>query len=50
MLLSKSKKRQDSKKRKMQDAARKMDMLAQKLGKSDPQRTIRKFRDSNLKG
>jgi hypothetical protein len=45
------KREQDKKKRKrMQGAARKMDALAKKLGKWDPQGTIRKFRDSNLKG
>jgi metal-responsive CopG/Arc/MetJ family transcriptional regulator len=36
--------------RKMQEAGRKMDALAKKLGKWDPQATIRKFRDANLKG
>ena len=50
MLKSKQKKRQDPKKRKMLEASRKMDALAEKLGKSDPQATIRKFRDTNLKG
>jgi len=40
----------DEKRKKMQDATRKMDALAKKLGKWDPQATIRKFRDSNLKG
>jgi metal-responsive CopG/Arc/MetJ family transcriptional regulator len=38
------------KRRKMQEASRKMDALAKKLGKWDPQATIRKFRDTNLKG
>ena len=38
------------KRKKMQDASHKMDALAKKLGKWDPQATIRKFRDSNLKG
>ncbi len=38
------------KRKKMEDASRKMDALAKKLGKWDPQPTIRKFRDSNLKG
>ncbi|MDH3445671.1 MAG: ribbon-helix-helix protein, CopG family [Deltaproteobacteria bacterium] len=33
----------------MQEASRKMDALAKKLGKWDPQTTIRKYRDSNLK-
>ncbi len=50
MTQTKRKKRQDPKKRKMQEASRKMDALAEKLGKSDPQATIRKFRDTNLKG
>ncbi len=35
---------------KMQEASRKMDALAKKLGKWDPQATIRKFRDRNSKG
>lgn len=38
------------KQKKMQEATRKMDALAKKLGKWDPQATIRKFRDTNLKG
>ena len=38
------------KRRKMQEASRKMDALAKKLGKRDPQATIRKFRETNLKG
>jgi metal-responsive CopG/Arc/MetJ family transcriptional regulator len=38
------------KRRKMLDAARRMDALAKKLGNWDPQATIRKFRDGNLKG
>ena len=38
------------KRKKMQEASRKMDALAKKLGKWDPQATIRKFRDTNLKG
>jgi metal-responsive CopG/Arc/MetJ family transcriptional regulator len=43
--------RQEAQKRgKMQDASRKMDALAKKLGEWDPQATIRKFRDANLKG
>lgn len=40
----------EEKRKKMQEATRKMDALAKKLGKWDPQATIRKFRDSNLKG
>jgi metal-responsive CopG/Arc/MetJ family transcriptional regulator len=40
----------EEKQRKMQEASKKMDALAKKLGKWDPQATIRKFRDSNLKG
>lgn len=38
------------KRKKMQEASRKMDALAKKLGKWDPQATIRKFRDTSLKG
>jgi hypothetical protein len=34
----------------MQEASRKMDALAKKLGKWDAQKIIRKFRDTNLKG
>jgi hypothetical protein len=34
----------------MQKASRKMDALAEKLGNSDLQSTIRKFRDTNLRG
>jgi metal-responsive CopG/Arc/MetJ family transcriptional regulator len=41
---------EEQKRRKMQEASRKMDALAKKLGKWDPQATIRKFRDTNLKG
>ena len=48
---NKRREREDEEKRKkMQEASRKMDALAKKLGKWDPQATIRKFRDSNLKG
>jgi metal-responsive CopG/Arc/MetJ family transcriptional regulator len=48
---AKRREREDEEKRKkMQEASRKMDALAKKLGKWDPQATIRKFRDSNLKG
>ena len=42
--------REDGKRKKMQEASRKMDTLAKKLGDWDPQATIRKFRDTNLKG
>jgi metal-responsive CopG/Arc/MetJ family transcriptional regulator len=38
------------KRKKMQEASRKMDALAMKLGKWDPQATTRKFRATNLKG
>ena len=41
---------EEEKRKKMQEASRKMDALAKKVGKWDPQATIRKFRDSNLKG
>ena len=50
MSQTKGKKRQVAKKWKIQEASLKMDALAEKLGKSDPQATIRKFRDTNLKG
>jgi len=47
----KRREREEEKRRKrMQEASRKMDALAKKLQKWDPQTTIRKFRDSNLKG
>jgi metal-responsive CopG/Arc/MetJ family transcriptional regulator len=38
------------KRKKMQEASRKMDALAKKLGKWDAQKIIRKFRESNMKG
>ncbi len=41
---------EEEKRKKMQEASHKMDALAKKLGKWDPQATIRKFRDTNLKG
>ena len=41
---------EEEKRKKMQEASRKMDALAKKLGKWDPQTIIRKFRDTNLKG
>ena len=42
--------REDEKNRKkMQEASRKMDTLAKKLGEWDPRATIRKFRDAKLK-
>jgi post-segregation antitoxin (ccd killing protein) len=41
---------EEEKRKKMQDASRKIDALAKKLGDWDPQATIRKFRDTNLKG
>jgi metal-responsive CopG/Arc/MetJ family transcriptional regulator len=40
---------QEEKRKKMQEASRKIDALAKKLGDWDPQATIRKFRDTNLK-
>ena len=40
---------EQEKRKKMQDASRKMDALAIKLGKWDPEETIRKFRDGNFK-
>jgi len=36
----------EEKRKKMQGASRKMDALAKKLGKWEPQATIRKFRDT----
>lgn len=41
---------EEEKRKKMQEASRKMDALAKKLGKWDAQKIIRKFRESNLKG
>jgi metal-responsive CopG/Arc/MetJ family transcriptional regulator len=41
---------EDEKRKKMEVASRKMDALAKKLGKWDPQTIIRKFRDTNLTG
>jgi hypothetical protein len=45
--VSRSKK---EKRKKIQQASRKIDALAKKLGKWDAQKIIRKFRDTNLKG
>jgi len=50
MAQTKRNKPQEKRKRKMQEASQKMDALAKKLGKWNPQATIRKFRDTNLKG
>ena len=36
--------------KKMQEGSRKLDALAKRLGRWDPQAIIRKFRDTNLKG
>jgi metal-responsive CopG/Arc/MetJ family transcriptional regulator len=48
---SKRREREDKeKRRKMQEASWKMDALAKKLGEWNPQVTIRKSRDSSLKG
>jgi metal-responsive CopG/Arc/MetJ family transcriptional regulator len=44
------KREEEEKRKKMQEASRKIDALAEKLGDWDPQATIRKFRDTNLKG
>jgi metal-responsive CopG/Arc/MetJ family transcriptional regulator len=41
---------EEEKRKRMREASHKMDALAKKLGKWDPQATIRKFRDTNLKG
>jgi hypothetical protein len=40
---------EQQKRNKMEDAARKMDALAKKLGKWNPQATIRKFREIDFK-
>lgn len=47
---SKRRERERQKRKKMEETSRKMDAFAKKLGKWDPQATIRKFRDTNLKG
>lgn len=49
-LQAKRKKREEEEHKKMLEASRKMDAVAKKLGKWDAQTTIRKFRDTNLKG
>jgi post-segregation antitoxin (ccd killing protein) len=41
---------EQEKRKKMEEASRKLDALAKKLGKWDAQKIIRKFRDSNMKG
>ena len=41
---------EEERRKRMREASHKMDALAKKLGKWDPQATIRKFRDTNLKG
>jgi metal-responsive CopG/Arc/MetJ family transcriptional regulator len=41
---------EEQKRRKMQEASRKMDALAKKLGEWDSQATIRKFRGGNPEG
>jgi len=49
-LQAKKRQREDQEKRKkMQEASRKMDTLAKKLGAWDAQAIIRRFRDSNVK-
>jgi hypothetical protein len=51
MVKAKSKRRQKLKMSKqMQETSLRMDALAKKLGKWDPQSIVRKFRDSNLSG
>jgi hypothetical protein len=42
--------REEEKRKKVEEASRKMDALAKKLGKWNPLVTIRKFRDNKLKG
>jgi hypothetical protein len=46
---TKGREREEEKRKKMQRASRKMGALAKKLGNWNPQATIRKFRDTNLK-
>ena len=41
---------EEERRKKMQEAARKIDALAKKLGKWDAKKIIRKDRESNLKG
>ncbi len=41
---------EEEKRKKMQEASRKIDELAKELGDWDPQPIIRRFRDTNLKG
>jgi metal-responsive CopG/Arc/MetJ family transcriptional regulator len=45
----KRRREEEEKRKKMQEASRKIDVLATKLGTSDAQAIIRRFRDSNLK-
>jgi metal-responsive CopG/Arc/MetJ family transcriptional regulator len=45
----KRRREEEEKRKKMQEASRKIDVLATKLGTSDVQAIIRRFRDSNLK-
>ncbi len=50
-LQAKREKREEEEKvKKMQGASRRIDALAKRLGNWDAQGTIRKFRDTNLKG
>lgn len=50
-LQAKREKREEEEKvKKMQAASRRIDALAKRLGNWDAQGTIRKFRDTNLKG
>ncbi len=50
-LQAKREKREEEEKvKKMQEASRRIDALAKRLGNWDAQGTIRKFRDTNLKG
>ena len=42
--------REKRERKKMQEASRKLDALAKRLGRWDAQAIIRKFRDTNLKG
>jgi post-segregation antitoxin (ccd killing protein) len=42
--------KEEENRKKMHEASRKMNAFAEKLGKWDPQATIRRFRDTNLTG
>ncbi len=48
--IKRKKREEEEKGKKMQEASRRIDALAKRLGDWDAQGTIRKFRDTNLKG